>query len=391
MKNFKKLVAVVLAVMMVAGCAALASCGKKDETTSTDELLIGGIGPLSGDYANYGNSVKQGAELAVEEINAAGGVNGFKLKLSYQDSKGDKADAVAAYGKLVDNGMKLSLGGVLSGETADIIAAAKDDGILVLTPSGSATNILKGNDAAFRVCFSDASQGVASADYIGTNNLPKKVAVFYQADTDYSKGLLETFKTRTEANGIEIVEEQSFTDDTKTDFTTQITAIQNSGAEMIFIPIYASEAATFLTQAKGKFSSDMIYFGCDGLDGILTKIEDTADAENVMLLTPFSADSKNEKVQKFVKDYGDKFGGAVPDQFAADGYDAIYVLKAAIEKAGLKPDDMTDFNTRVVAAMTQIEVEGVTGTMTWDETGETTKGALAMIIHDGVASLYGQD
>ena len=390
MKNFKKFLSVVLATLMVAGCVALSSCGKSGGDAASDELLIGGIGPLTGDYANYGNSVKNGAELAVSEINAAGGVNGFKFKLSYQDSKGNNADAVAAYGKLVDNGMKLSLGGVLSGETADIVAAAKDDGLLVLTPSGSATNILQGNDAAFRVCFSDASQGVASANYIGEHNLPQKVAVFYQSDIDYSTGLLENFKASAAANGIEIVEEQSFTTDTKTDFTTQITAIQNSGAELVFIPIYASEAATFLTQAKGKFSSDMIYFGCDGLDGILTQIKDSADAENVMLLTPFSADSKDEKVQKFVSDYKAKYN-SVPDQFAADGYDAVYALKAAVEKAGLKPDDTADFNTRVVGAMTQIEVTGVTGTMTWSADGETTKGALAMIIHDGVATLYGQD
>ncbi len=245
--------------------------------------------------------------------------------------------------------------------------------------------VLQGNSSAFRVCFSDASQGVASANYIGEHNLPQKVAVFYQSDIDYSTGLLENFKANAAANGIEIVEEQSFTTDTKTDFTTQITAIQNSGAELVFIPIYASEAATFLTQAKGKFSSDMIYFGCDGLDGILTKIKDSADAENVMLLTPFSADSKDEKVQKFVSDYKAKYS-SVPDQFAA-----VYTLKAAVEKAGLKPDDMADFNNRVVGAMTKIEVAGVTGTMTWSADGETTKGALAMIIHDGVATLYGQD
>lgn len=386
MKNFKKLMSLVLAVVMVAACVVLTSCG--GEKAATDEILIGGIGPLTGDYANYGNSVKNGAEIAVEEINAAGGVAGFKLKLSFQDSKGNNADAVAAYGKLVDNGMKLSLGGVLSGETADIVAAAKDDGMLVLTPTGSATNILEGNDSAFRVCFSDASQGSASADYIGEHNLPKKVAVFYQADIDYSMGLLETFKSRVEANGIEIVEEQSFTTDTKTDFTTQITAIQNSDAEMVFIPIYAAEAATFLTQAKGKLAEDMIYFGCDGLDGILTKIENSADAENVMLLTPFSADSQSEKVQNFVKKYAEKCNGAVPDQFAADGYDAIYVLKAVIEKAGFTVDDVENFNERAVAAMTQIEVEGVTGKMTWTADGETTKSAIAMIIHDGVASLY---
>lgn len=389
MKNLKKLVSVALALAMTATCAMFASCGeKKDNNTDNSVLVVGGIGPLSGDYANYGTSVKQGAELAVNEINAAGGVNGFTLKLDFQDSAANNDSAVAAYGKLVDNGMKLSLGGVLSGETTSIVAAAKDDGILVLTPSASADNVLKGNDSAFRVCFSDSSQGVASADYIGSHGLPTKVAVFYQSDIDYSTGLLKAFKSRTEANGIEIVCEQSFTTDTNTDFTTQLTAIQNSDAELVFIPIYAAEASTFLTQAKGKFSSDMIFYGCDGLDGILSKIDDPAAAENVMLLTPFSADSNDTLVKNFVKNYGNAYKGEVPDQFAADGYDAVYAFKAVLEKANLTPDNMNDFNSRAVAAMTQVKVKGVTGEMTWSADGETTKGALAMIIHDGVASLY---
>ena len=378
MKNFKKFLSVVLATLMVAGCVALSSCGKSGGDAASDELLIGGIGPLTGDYANYGNSVKNGAELAVSEINAAGGVNGFKFKLSYQDSKGNNADAVAAYGKLVDNGMKLSLGGVLSGETADIVAAAKDDGLLVLTPSGSATNILQGNSSAFRVCFSDASQGVASANYIGEHNLPQKVAVFYQSDIDYSTGLLENFKANAAANGIEIVEEQSFTTDTKTDFTTQITAIQNSGAELVFIPIYASEAATFLTQAKGKFSSDMIYFGCDGLDGIADQLDSSVTAQ-VQYITPFDVNSTDADVAAFVSAYTEKYGDT-PDQFAADGYDAVKILYSAMTAAGvdnvtIDPASLADLVKPVLTGGT-FSYYGVTGkNMTWTTDGSCNKDA----------------
>ena len=387
MKNFKKLASLVLALLMIVSCAALASCGKKEEKDPT-VLVIGGIGPLTGAYANYGNSVKNGAEIAVAEINAAGGINGFTIELDFQDSVGLPESAVAAYGKQIDDGMMVSLGGVLSGETASVVAEAKQDGILILTPSASADDAIKDNDAAFRVCFSDSSQGVAAANYIGANNLPKKVAVFYQSDIDYSKGLFDAFKSTSDANGIEIVAEESFTTDTASDFSTQITAIQNSGAEMIFMPIYTDEASTFLTQAQGKFADSMLYFGCDGLDGILGKVADSALCENVLLLTPFAADDTKEIVQKFVTSYQAKCDGAIPDQFAADGYDAVYAIKAAIEKANLTPEDQDDFNNRIVAAMTEINVTGVTGDMTWEASGETVKLPLVMIIKSGVAQLY---
>ena len=380
MKKFTKAICALLVAVLVV--STFAGCGGKK---GSDGIYIGGVGPLTGDYANYGLSVKQGAEIAVKEINAAGGIAGMQITLDYQDSQGDPDSAVSAYGKLIDNGMNVSLGGVLSGETASIVAAAKADGMLVLTPSGSAIDILSGSDTAFRVCFNDAAQGVLAARYIGENNLPKQVAVLYQSDNDYSVGLYETFKSKTADYGIEILETQSFTDSTKTDFSTQINAIQASGAELIFIPFYAAEASTFLTQAKGKLDGK-IFFGCDGLDGILTKVSDPAQAENVMMLTPFAADSTDAKVQAFVKAYEEAYK-ATPDQFAADGYDAVYAIKAAIEKSGKTPSDK-DFNDAVVAAMTQITVEGVTGTATWTADGETQKPAQAMIIHDGVAVLY---
>ncbi len=391
MKTFTKVTSLVLALCMAV--LSFAACG--ETTPSQDEvdnvLLIGGIGPLTGDYANYGTSVANGAKLAVEEVNANGGVNGFTFELSFQDSQGDPDSATAAYGKLMDNGMDISLGAVLSGETTSVVAAAKDDGILVLTPSGSAKAAIEGSDTAFRVCFSDPSQGTASANYIADNALADKVAVFYASDIDYSKGLYDTFKAQCEVRDIEIVEVQTFTADSSTDFSTQIAAIKKSGVKLIFIPIYAAEAATFLTQAKTAeaFEDDVLFFGCDGLDGILQKIDNPKNAENVMMLTPFAADSQDEKTQHFVNEYKADFNGATPDQFAADGYDAIYAFVEAIKKADITPENRgEDFNERMVAAMLEIEVPGVTGTMTWGADGETNKAALAMIIHDGVATLH---
>ena len=384
----KKLLSLVLAVMMV---MSLAACGgDKPESTPAgtegpkETLKIGGIGPLTGDYANYGISVKQGAELAVKEINAAGGIAGQQLELSFQDSQGDPESAVNAYGKLLDWGMKLSLGCVFSGETATVVAAAKDDDILLLTPSGSSDKILESNDKAFRVCFNDSYQGVVAADFIKDHKLADKVAVLYQSDYDYSVGLYEAFKGECEAQGIAIAEVQTFTEGTKTDFTTQINKLLAAEVKMIFIPIYAEPASTFLTQAKGKFGDDVYFFGADGLDGILEKVaQDVSIANNVLMLTPFAADSTEANVQAFVKAYQEAYK-STPDQFAADGYDAVYALKAAMEKAG------SSSGAAMAKAMTEIEVPGVTGTMKWTADGNTQKKAMAIIYKDGTGSLFGQ-
>lgn len=391
----KKPCSLVLAFVMVMGCLSILSgCASSDSSDwKTDEnglveLVIGGVGPLTGDYANYGTSVRNGAQIAVDEINAANakGVNGFKLVLKFEDSAGSADTASAAYGKLVDDGMKVSLGATLSGETKAITAAAKDDGMLVLTPSGSAVDAIANNSAAFRVCFSDPYQGTASADYVSKYNLATKVAIFYGSDTDYCVGLKETFETECKAKGIEVVATEAFTSGSNTDFSAQIAKIEASGAELVFLPIYASDAATFLTQAKGKLDN-MIKFGCDGLDGLLTKISDTSDADGVLMLTPFAADKEDDAVQSFVSQYKKKYN-ATPDQFAADAYDAVYTIVAALKQANLTSEDKDDFNSRIVAAMTKIEVDGLTGKTTWTADGEPSKDAMAMEYKDGKAVLY---
>lgn len=397
MKKFKKLACIGMTIALLLTC--LTGCGQNGATnddktndqanagssSDTKTLVLGGIGPLTGDYANYGTSVRNGAQIAVDEINAAGGVNGFQFALDFQDSQGDPDSAVAAYGKLMDNGMAVSLGAVLSGENQSVVAAAKDDGILVLTPTASAEASIAGSDAAFRVCFNDPGQGSASATYISENSLGSKAAVFYASDNDYSAGLFKTFQEKAEELGIEIVEVQTFTDSTNTDFSTQINAIKASGADIVFIPIYAAEAATFLTQASGKLDG-MTFFGADGLDGILTKLSDTSYAEGVMMLTPFAADDPAENVQSFVSKYKEAHN-TTPDQFAADGYDAVYAIKAAMEKSGVTDID-DSFNEKVIAAMTEITVDGVTGQMSWTADGEANKQAKAMVIRDGVAEIY---
>lgn len=390
-KKFAKVFAAALvAVLML---MSVASCGSNekwpvDKETGLTELLIGGIGPTTGENANYGNSVKNGAKLAVDEINAAGGVNGFKLVLSFQDSQGSAESAVSAYGKLMDLGMKVSLGGTLSGENASIVAAAKADDVLLLSPSASSVSAIAGNDKAFRVCFSDPSQGTASAKYIKDFDLAKKIAVLYDSSNDYCQGLYDTFKTECEAVGLDIVTVQTYTNTTNTDFSAQISAIKASGAELVFLPIYAADAAKILTQAaQTKAFEGMIPFGCDGLDGILDKISNKADAEGVMLLTPFAADAVDANVKAFVEAYKKAYD-KTPDQFAADGYDAVYAIAEALKSAGITSDNKDDFTSRLVAAMTKTTVNGVTGKMTWTADGETAKDAKAMVIKNGTAVLY---
>lgn len=381
----KKFLCMMMAVLMV---LAMAACGSEpannggNDTPDATTVKIGGIGPLTGAYANYGLSEKNGAELAVKEINEAGGIAGKQIELSYQDSQGESESAVNAYGKLMDWGMEVSLGCVLSGENASVVAAARDDDVLLITPSGSADKCIDGNDKAFRVCFYDSYQGAAAAQYIKDNNMVDTVGILYQSDNDYSVGLYNAFVAKCGELGINIAETQTFTSSTNTDFSTQVSALVSSGVKLVFIPLYAEEASTFLTQAHGKFADDVYFFGADGLDGILGKVEqDTSLANNVLMLTPFAADNPAENVQSFVKKYQEAYG-ATPDQFAADAYDAIYVIKAAVEKAG------STSGAALASALTSLTVEGVTGIMTWTADGNTNKPASAILYYDGVGTLF---
>lgn len=382
MKKFLCMMMAVLMVLAMAACGGEPANNGGNDTPDATTVKIGGIGPLTGAYANYGLSEKNGAELAVKEINEAGGIAGKQIELSYQDSQGESESAVNAYGKLMDWGMEVSLGCVLSGENASVVAAARDDDVLLITPSGSADKCIDGNDKAFRVCFYDSYQGATAAQYIKDNNMVDTVGILYQSDNDYSVGLYNAFVAKCGELGITIAETQTFTSSTNTDFSTQVSALVSSGVKLVFIPLYAEEASTFLTQAHGKFADDVYFFGADGLDGILGKVEqDTSLANNVLMLTPFAADNPAENVQSFVKKYQEAYG-ATPDQFAADAYDAIYAIKAAVEKAG------STSGAALASALTSLTVEGVTGVMTWTADGNTNKPASAILYYDGVGTLF---
>ena len=372
----KKLLSILLSATML---ASLAGCGDKKESTT---IKIGGIGPTTGGAAIYGQAVKNAAELAVEEINADGGINGHQIELNFQDDEHNPEKAMNAYNSLKDWGMQVLMGTVTSGPCVAVEALADADNMFLLTPSGSAVECIEG-DNAFRICFSDPNQGAASAQYIGENSLATKVAVIYDSSDVYSTGIYEKFQAEAENQNFSIVCAEAFTSESKTDFSVQIQKAKDSGADLVVLPIYYSEAALILDQPK-KANNNPKFFGCDGLDGILTVENfDTSLAEGVMLLTPFAADAQDEKTQKFVENYKAKYG-EVPNQFAADAYDAIYTIKEAGEKAGITPDmSPSTVCDKLAEAMTQIEVPGLTGTMTWDASGEPTKDPKAVRIENG--------
>ena len=373
----KKVLSMVLVLMLT--CVL---CASAEQT-----LVIGGTGPLTGDYATYGTSVRNGATLAAEEINEAGGVNGILFDVKMEDDQADPEKAINGYSILVDEGMQVSLGAVTSGACLSLIEEAQVDGMLVITPSASQKECVQ-YDNCFRVCFTDPMQGVYAADFISDNAIATKVAIIYDKSNDYSVGIHDNFVSRAGEVGIDVVTDQAFTSQSNIDFSVQLQAVKDSGAELVFLPIYAQEAAYILTQAKSA-GIEATFFGCDGLDGILTKIgEGNTDAcEGVMLLTPFVADAQDEKTVNFTTKYKEQFG-ETPDQFAADAYDAVYAIKAAMEQAGITDLDDPDLNEKLISAMTEITVEGVTGTMTWDAEGEPSKSATAVVIKDGAYVAY---
>lgn len=345
---------------------------------------IGGIGPLTGGAAVYGIAAMNGSQIAVDEINAAGGINGMTVELNFQDDELDSEKSVNAYNTLKDWGVQVIDGCVTSACSIAVAAKTAEDNIFQLTPSGSAVECVA-NPNSFRVCFSDPNQGAASAQYIGEHSLASKVAVIYDSSDVYSSGIYEKFVSEAANQSFEIVTAGAFTADNKTDFSVQLQQAKDAGADLVFLPIYYNEAALILKQASD-MGFDVKFFGCDGLDGILgVENFDASLAEGVMLLTPFAADATDDLTVKFVTTYNEKFG-ETPNQFAADGYDAIYTIKAAAEKAGITADmSNEEICTALSAAMTEIQVDGLTGLgITWDASGEPTKAPKAVVIKDGV-------
>ena len=381
-----------ISVLLVAAMAvtALTGCGSNSGSSSkkdADKYYIGGIGPTTGATAIYGTAVKNGAQIAVDEINAAGGINGKQIEYRFEDDQNDAEKAVNAYNTLKDWGMQMLVGTTTTAPCIAVAGKTASDNVFQITPSASSPDVLSsGNGNVFQVCFTDPNQGVASAQYIAENKLATKIGIIYDSSDVYSSGIEEKFEAEAKTQGLNIVSKAAFTADSKTDFGTQLQKAKDAGADLLFLPIYYQEASIILKQAdtmgyKPKF------FGVDGMDGILTVENfDTKLAEDVMLLTPFAADAKDKTVQNFVKTYKEKYEDT-PNQFAADSYDAVYALKAAIEESKATTDmSASDMCDALKGAMTKIKMQGLTGGkdgLTWNESGEVTKSPKAVIIKNG--------
>ena len=381
MKKFNKVFSAVLASAMAA--SLLAGCGGA-AAGGSNTFKIGAIGPLTGAAAAYGNAVVNGAQIAVDEINEAGGINGVQIEYKSEDDELNAEKSVNAYNTLKDWGMQILVGSTTSACSIAVSENTKNDNMFQLTPSGSAEDCVK-YDNVFRVCFSDPNQGIASAQYISDHNLATKVGIIYDNSDVYSSGIYQKFVEESAGKNFEIVSAEAYTQDNNTDFSVQLQKAKDAGADLVFLPIYYSDAALILTQAN-TMGYAPTFFGVDGMDGILTVENfDTSLAEGLMLLTPFAADATDDLTVNFVKKYNEKYG-ETPNQFAADAYDAVYIIKAAIEKSGVTPDmSVSDIGTKLTEAMTQIEASGLTSAkMTWSANGEPNKEPKAVVIKGGV-------
>lgn len=381
----KKAVSLILALSMVA--AAAVGCGGKEapenkSASGNETFKIGGSGPLTGGAAIYGIAVKNGAQIAVDEINAAGGINGYQVELQFEDDEHDAEKAVNAYNSLKDWGAQIFVGTTTSNPCIAVAAETAADNMFQITPSGSAVDCIA-EPNAFRVCFSDPEQGTKSAVYIGENGLAEKVAIIYDSSDVYSTGIYEKFVEEAANQPFEIVAAEAFTADSNKDFTVQVQKAKDAGADLVFLPIYYEQVALILDQAD-KAGYTPKFFGCDGVDGLLTqKGFNTELAEGVMLLTSFVADEDTDLTRNFVATY-EKAYGSTPIQFAAGAYDAVYAVKAAAEKANLTPDmSVSDICEGLKTAMTEITLEGLTGTITWKADGAPQKDPKAMKIENG--------
>jgi len=367
MRNFKKVIGVVLALAIVVTC--FAACGGNTGKTS-DKIVVGGTGPLTGDASSYGISVQQGAQLAIDEINAAGGMNGIQLEFIMKDDKAMAAETATAYDQLMDAGMQISIGSTTTGSCEAFAAKAVEDNLFFITPSASAASVIEGRKNAFRVCFGDPDQGVLAADTLVNDYKMTNIGCIYDTSDTYSSGIYEAFKAEMDKLGVSFTT-KTFDKENNKDFSTQVEALKDCDA--IFTPFYYTEAGLVARACSAKGVNALI-FGCDGLDGVADQIDATVKNE-IKYITPFDVNSTDATVSKFVTDYKAKYN-TTPDQFAADAYDAVYViynamLKANITDANLSASELCD---KVAAVLTGgMEFTGATGTMTWNADGAPNK------------------
>ncbi len=373
----RKVFAMMMAMVM---CVCMAAAASADVT-----LTLGHIGPETGDAMIYGLATLRGAQIAADEITAED--NGFEIVLLHEDDTADAEKAITAYNTVLDNGAQMIVGCTTTGACIAVSAQAFEDRVFMLTPSASSTEVTANKDNMFQLCFTDPSQGTGAATLIAEKQLGTKIAVIYNNQDEYSTGIYKTFAEKAAELNLEIVSTTTFTKET-TDYSVQVADAQNNGADLVFLPMYYGPASQILIAADS-IGYKPVFFGVDGMDGILT-LEgfDTSLAEGVMLMTPFAPDAQDELTVNFVAKYNELYG-EVPTQFAADAYDCVYALFEAAKIAGVEtgaaPEDVCD---AMIDAIQQIEITGLTGTMKWSANGEVEKVPAVVVIKDsGYVSL----
>jgi len=372
---FKKAAAFLMTTVMLAG---LVSCGGANYTAENTEYVIGFSGPLTGGAAVYGVAVQNAAQMAVEEINAAGGLNGVMFKLLATDDTHDATKVATNYANMLESGMQVSLGTVTTAPGMEFTKLSAEDNVFFLTPSASGDKI-PSEPNGFQMCFADGNQGKVAADYVNSTGLTK-IGVFYKSDDPYSNGIYKQFKENLNSS-IETVE-AVFTGDAQ-DFSAQISALKD--CSFIFMPIYYQPASVFMTQAKSIIAPKAVYYGCDGFDGLAGQFEDfSVIPQEVSMLSHFDSNASEGAAADFIKKYTEKYGADTLNQFGASAYDCVYAIynamKAAID-AG-KTIDVTISASDLCEILKEqftgdFSYSGVTGTnITWEDNGYVSKEAV---------------
>ncbi len=380
----KRIFAILLAVLMLVGAASLVSCGgTKNYTANNTEYYLGASGPLTGGAASYGIGVKNGAQLAVDEINAAGGINGVMIKFEMTDDVHKAENISTNYATMFEAGMQVSLGCVTTNPCLEFKTLSHEDNLFFLTPSASGDKVPE-FDNAYQMCFADGNQGKVAAQYVNATFAGQTIGMLYRADDAYSTGIREQFKANLDAS-ITVVE-ASFTGDTVASFASQIALLKDN--KFIFMPIYSAPAAQFMTEAKNEIAVDAVYYGCDGLDGIDTSVDGfdiTTIPQEVSFLSHFNSKATEGPSAEFIKKYTEKFGTDTLNQFAASAYDCVYALAGAMTQAGDKIN-VTSTPSEICEVLKEIfnggyTFSGITGeTIKWGADGYVNKEAIKYVV-----------
>ena len=398
----KRIISLVLACVMVLSVLCLTSCAEVNYAENNTKIKIGATGPLTGGAAIYGIAVKNAAQLAVEEINAAGGLNGMEFELVMLDDEHDPANVATRYAQLYEEGMQISLGTVTTAPGKEFKILSKDDSVFFITPSATADAIPEFANG-YQMCFADSNQGAASAIYFNETFVGKTIGVFYKSDDDYSKGIYEKFMENLDDTMIPDESNiKSFTESTSTSFTQQVEDL--SDCDVIFMPIYYGPASTFMKQAVGKIGVDTIYYGCDGFDGIdaIDGFDINTIPQEISYLSHFNSNETSGPAKEFIDNYNAKYDEEKEplNQFGASAYDCVYAiyeaLKVAIENGEeitvtMAPSEFCDILTEVFDG--DFTFRGITGKcengeksyISWDEVGMVEKEAVKYIVKEKTA------